>query len=157
MPFAKKTVSITKNVVWVSNRDKDGKRIKGFHPVLQHTTKGGRDRIVPLNSKAIEAVLEMKKRNYKDDTSLLLQNKQGGYVNPNECDERFYKVLEKANIERTGLHTLRHQFCSSLFEAQINVKRISLLLGHKDVSTTINIYTHIIKGLDDIDELDICV
>ncbi len=153
----KKTVSITKNVVWVSNRDKDGKRIKGFHPVLQHTTKGGRDRIVPLNAKAIEAVLEMKKRNYKDDTSLLLQNKQGGYVNPNECDERFYKVLEKANIEKTGLHTLRHQFCSTLFEAGINVKRISKILGHKDVSTTINIYTHIIKGLEDEEELKICV
>ena len=155
--LSKKTVSINKNVVWVKNRDKDGKRIKGTHPVLQHTTKNGRDRVVPLNAKAIEAVIEMKKRNYKDDTSLLIHSKKGGYANPNECDQRFYKVLEKANIEKTGLHTLRHQFCSSLFEAQINVKRISLLLGHKDISTTINIYTHIIKGLDDIDELDICV
>lgn len=38
-----------------------------------------------------------------------------------------------------------------------NVKRISKILGHKDVSTTINIYTHIIKGLEDEEELNICV
>lgn len=155
--LSKKTVSINKNVVWVKNRDKDGKHIKGTHPVLQHTTKNGRDRVIPLNAKAIEAVLEMKKRNYKDDTSLLIHSKKGGYANPNECDQRFYIVLKNANIEKVGLHTLRHQFCSTLFEAGINVKRISKILGHKDVSTTINIYTHIIKGLDDADELEICV
>ena len=153
----KKTVYINKNVVWVANRDKDGKRTKGMHPKLQYTTKGGRDRIVPLNEKAIEAVLEMKKKTYKDDTSLLIHSKKGGYANPNECDQRFYIVLKNANIEKVGLHTLRHQFTSTLFEAKMNPKRISEIVGHKDVSTTINIYTHIIKGLEDEEELKICV
>ena len=153
----KKTVYINKNVVWVANRDKDGKRTKGMHPKLQYTTKGGRDRTVPLNEKAIEAFLEMKKKTYKDDTSLLIHSKKGGYANPNECDQRFYIVLKNANIEKVGLHTLRHQFTSTLFEAKMNPKRISEIVGHKDVSTTINIYTHIIKGLEDEEELKICV
>ena len=61
--FEQKIVSITKNVVWVSNRDKDGKRIKGFHPVLQHTTKGGRDRIVPLNEKSHWSIFGNEKEN----------------------------------------------------------------------------------------------
>ena len=142
---------------WIKNRDKDGKHIKGMHPQLQYTTKGGRDRVVPLNAKAIEAVLEMKKKTYKDDTSLLIHSKKGGYANPNECDQRFYIVLKNANIEKVGLHTLRHQFTSTLFEAKMNPKRISEIVGHKDVSTTINIYTHIIKGLEDEEELKICV
>ena len=153
----KKTVTINKNVVRLHNRDKDGKRIKGTNSKLQNTTKTGRDRVVPLNEKAIEAVLEMKKSNYKGDTSLLVQSKTGGYVKATDYDQRFYIILKNANIEKMGLHTLRHQFCSTLFEAGINVKRISKILGHKDVSTTINIYTHIIKGLEDEEELKICV
>ena len=48
-------------------------------------------------------------------------------------------------------------FTSTLFEAKMNPKRISEIVGHKDVSTTINIYTHIIKGLEDEEELKICV
>ncbi|MBE7018825.1 MAG: hypothetical protein E7413_02970 [Ruminococcaceae bacterium] len=99
----------------------------------------------------------MKKKTYKDDTSLLIHSKKGGYANQNECDQKFYIILKNANIERMGLHTLRHQFCSTLFEAGINPKKISLLLGYKDVSTTINTYTHIIKGLEDEEELKICV
>ena len=38
-----------------------------------------------------------------------------------------------------------------------NVKSISKILGHKDFSTTINISTHIIKGIEDEEELNICV
>ena len=154
----KKLLYIKKNVVRVNNRDKDGKRLKGTSSKLQKTTKNGRDRIIPLNEKAVEAVLEMKKTNYKDDNSLLVQNKNGGYVKASNYDQKFYTVLKNANIERTGLHTLRHQFASALLEnGGISIKRISILLGHADVSTTVNTYIHIIKRLEEQDELKICV
>jgi integrase len=40
-------------------------------------------------------------------------------------------------------HDLRHTFCTLLFQAGVKLKTIQLWLGHADVSTSLNIYTHV--------------
>lgn len=44
-------------------------------------------------------------------------------------------------------HSLRHTFTTRMCEAGVNVKVIQDALGHKDVSTTLNIYTDVTKEL----------
>ena len=39
-------------------------------------------------------------------------------------------------------HTIRHDFATSLYEAGVDVKTAQTILGHADISTTMNIYTH---------------
>ena len=39
-------------------------------------------------------------------------------------------------------HVLRHTFCTELAQAGIDVKSLQYLMGHSDVNTTLNIYTH---------------
>lgn len=41
-----------------------------------------------------------------------------------------------------GLHALRHTFASNLIHNGADVKTVSLLLGHKDIQTTLNFYCH---------------
>lgn len=43
-------------------------------------------------------------------------------------------------LPRFSCHTLRHTFTSRLCEAGVNMKVIQDLLGHADISTTMNIY-----------------
>ena len=47
----------------------------------------------------------------------------------------------------TRPHSLRHTFTTRMCEAGVNVKVIQDALGHKDVSTTLNIYTDVTKEL----------
>lgn len=60
-----------------------------------------------------------------------------------------FKTICKAagitNIEGHGPHVLRHTFATSLFAAEFDVKIISTLLGHRDVTVTQNIYIDVIK------------
>lgn len=46
----------------------------------------------------------------------------------------------KPTVDR---HTIRHQYATILYEAGIEAKSAQLLLGHSDIRTTMDIYTHI--------------
>lgn len=57
----------------------------------------------------------------------------------------FKRLMKDNDLEKYGFHfhTLRHTYSNMLFEMQENPKIIQMLLGHKDVSTTIRIYNSI--------------
>lgn len=40
------------------------------------------------------------------------------------------------------MHAARHTFATTLIEAKVDVKTVSTILGHRDVSTTLNVYVH---------------
>lgn len=58
---------------------------------------------------------------------------------------QFIKFLKSKGFEkyRIRFHTLRHTYSSMLFEARENPKVIQMLLGHKDVTTTIRTYNSV--------------
>lgn len=54
--------------------------------------------------------------------------------------------LKRNGFEAEGLnlHRFRHTFASMLLEQEINPKIVQKLLGHRDVSTTLGVYTHVV-------------
>ncbi|MBC1616387.1 site-specific integrase [Listeria booriae] len=66
--------------------------------------------------------------------------------------EGIYKYLKqackRADIPRITPHGLRHTHVVSLIEAKADIKYISTRLGHSDITTTLNFYTHISKELE---------
>lgn len=57
----------------------------------------------------------------------------------------YYKdlILNKIKINHCiKFHGLRHTFASTLIENKVDVKTTSVLLGHSDISTTLNVYVH---------------
>ena len=65
------------------------------------------------------------------------------------CNDK--QFLESDNPEvllpHFSCHSLRHTFTTRMCEAGVNVKVIHDALGHKDVSTTLNIYTDVTNEL----------
>ena len=55
--------------------------------------------------------------------------------------------LEK---ERITFHVFRHTFATMLFEVGVNPRIVQLLMGHKDVETTLSIYTHVATEMFDV-------
>ncbi|MEG0911635.1 MAG: tyrosine-type recombinase/integrase, partial [Ruthenibacterium sp.] len=47
--------------------------------------------------------------------------------------------------EKCSLHALRHSFGSILLRDKVEIAVISQLLGHADISTTYNVYIHILE------------
>ena len=48
--------------------------------------------------------------------------------------------MEKARIAKSGVHILRHTFARNLVSKNVNLKTISELLGHADITLTARTY-----------------
>lgn len=57
--------------------------------------------------------------------------------------QRLYKgLLKKADIKERKFHAIRHTFATRALEMGVDIKTLSELLGHSNVSITLNIYAH---------------
>ena len=61
---------------------------------------------------------------------------------PGTLQQRFKVVLKHAGIRDINFHALRHTFATRCVEKGFDVKSLSLILGHSDVSITLNTYVH---------------
>ncbi|GAA0864571.1 site-specific integrase [Paraclostridium tenue] len=65
-------------------------------------------------------------------------------------------ILTKLNIEPLKFHRLRHTYATRLFEANVPPKTVQVLIGHYDISITMDIYTHVMENtkLEAVDKLN---
>lgn len=66
----------------------------------------------------------------------------GNIFNPRSVTENFNKLLERNNLRHIRFHDLRHSCASLLLANDVPMKQIQEWLGHSDISTTANIYSH---------------
>ena len=72
----------------------------------------------------------------------------GIYVDPNYWTHRFSRILKKLSInKRIRWHDLRHTNATLLLSQGINFKTIQIRLGHADINTTLNIYSHVTEEM----------
>ena len=64
------------------------------------------------------------------------------YGNFDASEEEIYEACKKANIRPITLHQFRHSHATLLKDNGVNVVEVSKRLGHSNVSTTLDIYTH---------------
>lgn len=54
-------------------------------------------------------------------------------------------IINENNLKRITPHGFRHTHCSLLFESGASLKEVQVRLGHTDIKTTMDIYTHVTK------------
>ena len=62
---------------------------------------------------------------------------------PTKPNQKLDRILKKNELKRITVHGLRHTHCSLLFEAGLPIQEVKERLGHSDIQTTMNIYTHV--------------
>jgi integrase len=151
--FSARTLRVKASKAYVKNRDKNDPRSYAF---VDDTTKTkSSNRTIPLNVKALEALEELQKIN--GHFANVLAASSGQVNTPRNFTRTIYGIYDKCGIQRCGIHALRHTFASLLFARDFDVKYISKILGHSDVSITYNTYIHLIgqRMADAIASLDV--
>ncbi len=113
--------------------------------IIRVTGKGQKERIIPINQKAITAVnnylhYEREKINKKQEDYLFLS-----HLGTKLTRQGIFYILKKYLIrldlpKHISPHTLRHTFATHLLEGGADLRIIQELLGHADIATT-QIYT----------------
>lgn len=82
----------------------------------------------------------------KYDLVMVWQN--GKYIHPMYYLNKLKKTLKKAGINKDiRFHDLRHTNATLLISQGIDFKTVQNRLGHKDINTTLNIYSHVNKEM----------
>ena len=141
-------VTINKSVEMVP---KEGKYIQELGTPKTETSY----RDVPIPKKIIKLLEEMEENN---SDLLFPDEKTGKYIFQHRPNRRVQSICKKLNINIITFHSLRHTYTTRLFESNVNLKTVQTLLGHKDLITTSNIYTHVMgdvleKSVNVLDDL----
>ncbi|MDO9309296.1 MAG: tyrosine recombinase XerC [Deltaproteobacteria bacterium] len=106
--------------------------------------KGGKERIVPVGSRALEALQAyLEERSDAQNRAALFLNTRGQRINRRSVARIVdAHVLRIAAFKRISPHTLRHTFATHMLEGGADLRAIQELLGHASLSTTQK-YTHV--------------
>lgn len=95
-------------------------------------------REIPIPSRLRPFITEAKK---KSDLQYVISEKDN-FISPRTYDYRYHQILEKCGLRPVNYHALRHTFATRCIEAGVDVKSLSEILGHANVSITLNTYVH---------------
>lgn len=76
---------------------------------------------------------------------LIFTNIDNKFLSPAKPRKWLIAAQEKYDLKSITVHGFRHTHCSLLFEAGATIQEVQERLGHTDVKTTMNIYTHVTK------------
>lgn len=141
----------------------DGESGLREHIVEPKTDSGVR--VVPMFSEVRKALLEElaeqrdKVKTVDGVSGLIFQTKKGGCLDAANVDRAIdsivgrYNEAEKSKAVAEGrtpeflphfsVHNLRHTFCTRFCENETNLKVIQEVMGHADISTTMNVYNEV--------------
>lgn len=146
--FDNNTVSVNKSIKLVYLVSKDGSRNSS---ILEQTPKTKSSiRTIPVPSNIVDELKLYKEEQEKNSKNELYENNDivfaddtGNYLDSRYLSKRYTKLLKDAKIDYKKFHSLRHTYATRLFEAGIPIKTVQVLMGHSDIKTTMNIYTHV--------------
>jgi excisionase family DNA binding protein len=110
---------------------------KGFIYVAASDSKGGRSRTIPMSSRVLETLEDLRNGS----------NSEYVFVNPEtkrnfvDVTESFKSALRDARIEGVRIHDLRHTAASKMVEAGVDLVTVSKILGHSSIQMTMR-YAH---------------
>ena len=113
------------------------------------------NRVLPLTASMREYLGSVRERQEENkrlfgrdytDSGYICVKPDGTPIDPDFVTHHFRRVLVANDVPIIRFHDLRHSAVNTLRKGGCDVKDIQAWLGHSDVSTTLNIYGHILQG-----------
>lgn len=146
------------------NIDHQLQRKRNMEYVIEDTKTSSGTRFVPMTSEVAECfrrILANRARPKVEPmvdgyTGFLFLDKNGMPMVALHWEKYFKHILDKYNsiykvqLPRITPHVCRHTFCSKMAKSGINPKTLQYIMGHSDISVTLNTYSHV--GFEDARE-----
>jgi integrase len=92
-----------------------------------------------------QAVEQARAEAWADD-DLVFTTRIGTAIEPRNLSRHFEALRDKAKVRRVRFHDLRHSCASLLFDLGVPLRMVMEILGHSQISTTSDIYTHVMPA-----------
>lgn len=102
-------------------------------------TESGR-REIAISDRMTEVLLEHRKQHSNSERVVCQQD--GKPYHPDSFTQKFQRFLTRNNLPHIRLHDLRHASATLMIEHGVDIKTVQARLGHSDISTTLNTYSH---------------
>lgn len=121
----------------------------------QPKTAAGR-RMIILGSDTISALKDHQKRQWVErefkgekwqDHDLIFPSSIGTPLSQSNLNRDYKQLLKEANLPDIRFHDLRHTAASLMLKQGASVKVVQERLGHSDAAMTLNVYSHVIPGM----------
>ena len=141
-------------------------RVHGEKEVIEKAPKSeAGNRTIPMSKEVASLLGEARLQYYNDaaaygpafrDLDYVLHNENGTPYHPDSLTKMWRRFLEHSDLPYIRFHDLRHSNATALIAAGVNPKTVQQLLGHSDVSITLNTYTHVLPSMEQeaVDTLD---
>lgn len=96
-------------------------------------------REIPMNKELLSMVKPLKKVVNTDFYVLTNEEKP---TEPRTYRNYYHRLMARLDIPRLKYHGLRHSFATRCIESNCDYKTVSVLLGHANITTTLNLYVH---------------
>lgn len=152
--FEKKLIHICEN------------RVHGEKEVIEKAPKSeAGNRKIPISRELATILSAARMQYYNDaaaygpafrDLSYVLHNEDGTPYHPDSLTKMWRVFMENSGLRHIRFHDLRHSNATALIAAGVNPKTVQQLLGHSDVTITLNTYTHVLPYMEReaVDTLD---
>lgn len=128
------TVSRTIERIYIIDGEKKHTELVINTPKTQNSC-----RAIPM-SKELLAMIKPLKKVVNDDFYVLTNDEHP--TEPRTYRNYYNKLMTRLGIPKLKYHGLRHSFATRCIEAGCDYKTVSVLLGHSNISTTLNLYVH---------------
>ena len=95
-------------------------------------------RMIPISNALLEALLQIREIS---NTNYIVSDTES-FVNPRTFEYRYHKVIGESKVTDINFHALRHTFATRCVEGGMDIKTLSEILGHSNVSITLSTYVH---------------
>ena len=118
--------------------------------------KSGKGRNIRLTQRAVAALREHRKRQLEErmqhaglwqDHGLAFPSQVGTPLSGGNLNRSFKATLQRACLPEIRFHDLRHTCATILLRQGVNPKFVQELLGHADISLTLNVYSHVLPDM----------
>ena len=146
------------------NVDHQLQRKRDMTYVVEPTKTTSGTRMVPVTKEVADCFRRILANRIKPKVELMIDGNTGFlFLDKNEMPmvalhwEKYFKhILDKYNsiykvqLPKITPHVCRHTFCSNMAKSGMNPKTLQYIMGHSDISVTLNTYSHV--GFEDAKE-----
>ncbi|MCC2612622.1 site-specific integrase [Neorhizobium petrolearium] len=118
--------------------------------------KSGRSRVVDLSPSVVAALKAHRARQAEGllalgirstDDTFIVSDHEGTPLKPRMLTDGWLRLLDRLDLPKIRFHDLRHTHATQLLSAGVHPKIASERLGHSTIGITLDLYSHVMPGM----------